>query len=219
MLAAALALDTAKLQHPVALILTADEEIGCLGARRLVDSGMVRPSRAVICEPTSLRPATAGKGYGLAEVRITGREAHSAFPAKGVSALMVAAKMLLAIQQLPAEDQPTDALFDPPHTTYNVGTLQGGTAKNIIPGACIFLVEWRSLPNESPTAGGERLQHLASELAAQNPEAISSIANPPASPSARRPPVLPHSPKRSSSSAPATCTPPTVIASASPSPN
>jgi acetylornithine deacetylase len=105
----------------------------------------------------------------LAEVRVTGREAHSAFPAKGVSALMVAAEMLLAVRELEAEAQ--DMLFDPPHTTFNVGVLQGGTAKNIIPGECTFLVEWRSLPSEPAAAGGERVQRLGRQIAARNPEA------------------------------------------------
>jgi acetylornithine deacetylase len=169
LLAAALSIDAGELPQPVALILTADEEVGCLGATRLAASGTIRPRRAVICEPTSLRPATAGKGYGLAEVRVTGREAHSAFPAKGVSALMVAAEMLLALRELDAGAE--DTLFDPPHTTYNVGVLQGGTAKNIIPGECTFLVEWRSLPSVLPAAGGERVQRLGRDVAARNPEA------------------------------------------------
>jgi acetylornithine deacetylase len=171
LLAAALSIDAAVLPQPVALILTADEEVGCLGATRLAASGIIRPRRAVICEPTSLRPATAGKGYGLAEVRVTGHEAHSAFPAKGVSALMVAAEMLLAVRELGVGETTEDSLFDPPHTTYNVGVLQGGTAKNIIPGECTFLVEWRSLPSEPAAAGGERVQRLGRDVAARNPEA------------------------------------------------
>ncbi len=175
LLAAALSIDAAELRQPVALILTADEEVGCIGATRLAATGTIHPRRAVICEPTSLRPATAGKGYGLAEVRVTGHEAHSAFPAKGVSALMVAAEMLLALRALHEADEAEDALFDPPHTTYNVGVLQGGTAKNIIPGECTFLVEWRSLPSEPPAAGGERVQRLGREVAARNPQAAIKV--------------------------------------------
>ena len=171
LLAAALSIRAAELRMPVALILTADEEVGCVGATRMAASGRIRPRRAVICEPTSLRPATAGKGYGLAEVRVTGQEAHSAFPAKGVSALMVAAEMLLALRELDAGRGVEDSLFDPPHTTYNVGVLQGGTAKNIVAGECTFLVEWRSLPGEALAAGGEQVQALAAEIAAKNPEA------------------------------------------------
>ena len=69
------------------LVLTADEEVGCVGASRLLAEGLLKPARAVIGEPTSLRPARAGKGYFLAEVTITGREAHSAHPELGRSAI------------------------------------------------------------------------------------------------------------------------------------
>jgi acetylornithine deacetylase len=169
LLAAVAETDAAAVKSPVALVLTADEEIGCVGATRLLAEDAVQPRYAVICEPTSLRPATAGKGYALAQVRVTGREAHSAFPAKGVSAVFVAAELIREIEVLGREDAgPRDALFDPPRTTYNVGLVQGGTAKNIIPGACAMTVEWRSLPEEDAAEGGRRLAALAREVEARN---------------------------------------------------
>ncbi|MGA8531424.1 MAG: M20/M25/M40 family metallo-hydrolase, partial [Acidobacteriaceae bacterium] len=68
------------------IVLSAEEEIGCIGAARLFDQGLLRPRRMVIGEPTSLHPARAGKGYCLAEVTVFGKEAHSAHPGQGVSA-------------------------------------------------------------------------------------------------------------------------------------
>jgi acetylornithine deacetylase len=47
--------------------------------------------------------------------------------------------------------------------------LQGGSAKNIIPGSCTFLVEWRSLPSEPPAAGGERAQEIGRGIEAVHP--------------------------------------------------
>jgi acetylornithine deacetylase len=64
------------------LILTADEEVGCIGAKHLSDSGWLVPKRLIIGEPTSLHPARAGKGYCLAEVTVFGTAAHSAHPEK-----------------------------------------------------------------------------------------------------------------------------------------
>jgi acetylornithine deacetylase len=51
----------------IALILTADEEVGCKGMDRLLasESGL-RIATAIVSEPTSLQPGIAGKGYGLA---------------------------------------------------------------------------------------------------------------------------------------------------------
>ena len=133
----------------VALVLTADEEIGCIGAQHFVQSQFLRPRFAIIGEPTSLTPVRAGKGYCLAELRCTGREAHSAFPELGESAIAKAARVVLASEQIQEQlksDQ--DASFDPPYTTLNIGVINGGRAKNIIPGECTMLFEWRPIPHQ-----------------------------------------------------------------------
>lgn len=160
----------ATIEKRVALILTADEEVGCLGASRLLASIAVRARQVMICEPTSLSPASAGKGYGLARVRVSGREAHSAFPQQGVSAVYAAAEAILAVRAWAREFESTrNHLFDPPFTTVNVGTLEGGTAKNIIAGECRFQVEWRPIPADDPQIIGESLQQMLSELAERHP--------------------------------------------------
>jgi acetylornithine deacetylase len=176
LLAAALQVDASVLRVPVGFAFTADEEIGCVGAKKFVASGAARPRSVIVCEPTSLRPATAGKGYGLAEVHITGREAHSAFPAKGVSAIGIAAQLIAAIEQLAkSTGQLEDHRFNPPHTTSNVGILHGGTAKNIIAGECKFLVEWRPLPQQKPQEYGQYLQRLAAEIEAAHPDCVIEV--------------------------------------------
>ncbi len=148
----------------VALILTADEETGCIGATKLLASESLRAKRVLVCEPTSLRPAIAGKGYGLAEVTITGKEAHSAFPREGKSAIFAAAAIIKQIESA-TMTATFNHLFDPPLTTFNVGTIEGGTAKNIIPGVCRFLVEWRPLPEDNPVDGIAWLNQLAADVA------------------------------------------------------
>jgi acetylornithine deacetylase len=171
LLAAALEVSPQAMPAPVGFAFTAEEEIGCMGARKLVSSGAVRPRRVVVCEPTSLRPATAGKGYGLAEVCVLGREAHSAFPDRGISAIQVSAKMIVALEEWQRIDKGAhNPLFDPPHTTFNVGIVHGGSAKNIVAGECKFLVEWRPLPNQDPRCGGEVIERLAKEAMRENPQ-------------------------------------------------
>lgn len=159
---------TDSISKSVALILTADEEIGCIGATKLLASENLRAKRVLVCEPTSLRPAVAGKGYGLAEVRVAGKEAHSAFPQQGQSAIYAAAHMMVRIEG-GGSTTPGNALFDPPHTTFNVGMVNGGTAKNIIPGECRFLVEWRPLPEENPAAPVAWLKELGAEVMQSHP--------------------------------------------------
>jgi len=56
-------IDLSKLQKPLALVFTADEEIGCLGAKRLAKARPFTAARyAIVGEPTSLQPMRAGKG-------------------------------------------------------------------------------------------------------------------------------------------------------------
>lgn len=165
LLAAAVSVDTAEICTPVAFAFTSEEEIGCIGASRLAASGLLRSRRVLVCEPTSLRPATAGKGYGLAEVRVTGQEAHSAFPAKGASAVLAAAHFISRLESMQQSKKSVgDPRFSPPGTTFNVGIIHGGSAKNIVAAECHFLVEWRPIPSEDPHAGGRMLQVLATEI-------------------------------------------------------
>jgi acetylornithine deacetylase len=153
-LTAAETLDLSKLVRPLALIFTADEEVGLLGAKRLADMKPLSVRYAIVGEPTSLQPMRAGKGYSLAEIILKGREAHSAYPDFGVSAIFRAARLLTRIEdaakQLQSEQH---SAFDPPYTTLNVGLIKGGTAKNVIPGECRLTVEWRPIP-------GQPSQHL-----------------------------------------------------------
>ena len=149
----------------VSLVLTADEEIGCLGAKHLLARRAISPRFAIVGEPTSLQPIRAGKGYALAEVIVSGREAHSAFPALGVSAISRAARLIQRIEEFGQElGQETDPSFDPAFTTINIGQISGGTAKNIIPGECRFLVEWRPIPSQDPRYVAEKLTALVADL-------------------------------------------------------
>lgn len=176
LLSAALQIEVQEIALPVAFAFTAEEEIGCIGATRLVASGAIKPRYVVVCEPTSLQPATAGKGYGLAEVHITGREAHSAFPTKGASAINTAAQILVRLEEWQhTAEKSCNALFNPPYTTFNVGVIRGGAAKNIIAGECSFLVEWRSVPSEDPRLGGQILQQLAEEIAHERPDCVIDV--------------------------------------------
>jgi acetylornithine deacetylase len=173
-LSAVSAMDSKMISSRVALILTADEEIGCKGMERLLASSELRIASAIVSEPTSLSAGIAGKGYGLARITVEGREAHSAFPQQGVSAISTAARLIVCIEDFFASNTQeliTDALFDPPRTTLNIGVIEGGTAKNIIPGRCSFLVEWRAVPGESPSLVLEQLRGLAEEAQAAEPRA------------------------------------------------
>jgi acetylornithine deacetylase len=148
-LAAAEGADLRGLRRPLALVFTADEEVGCLGAKRLAQARPLSARYSVVGEPTSLRPMRAGKGYCLAELVLRGREGHSAYPALGASAIFRAARLVTRIERIGEELQAdTRPHFEPPYTTLNVGLIRGGTAKNIIAGECRVTLEWRPVPGQ-----------------------------------------------------------------------
>jgi acetylornithine deacetylase len=171
-LSAAASVDLKKLARPLALVFTADEEIGLIGAKRLAEAHALNARYAIVGEPTSLRAMRAGKGYCLAEVTVKGREAHSAYPALGSSAIVAAARLITRIESI--ADQLRDeehSAFEPPYTTLNIGLILGGTAKNVIPGECRFTLEWRPIPGQGP----ERLLELLASAIAEEKEADSDF--------------------------------------------
>jgi acetylornithine deacetylase len=152
------------------IVFTADEEVGCIGSNRLVAADILRPRRLVIGEPTSLRAARAGKGYCLARVTIDGREAHSALPEQGVSAIYAAARLVSALEELGQQlATETHNFFDPAFTTLNVGTIEGGSAKNIIPGRVDLLIEWRPIPGLPPDRIPTAIRAMLERLQTQYP--------------------------------------------------
>ena len=87
-----------KLKRPFLVCFTADEEVGCYGAKQLVDAGKAKSRRCIIGEPTSLTPIRANKGYCLAELEFRGKEGHSAYPDSGASAVFRAARFLTRLE-------------------------------------------------------------------------------------------------------------------------
>src|SRR5262249_56183358 len=97
----------------------------------------------------------ANKGCCVGGMGGWGKEGHGAYPDPGASAIFRAARLLSRIEAYakgPLHGE-TDPSFDPPYTTLNVGLIQGGRAKNVIPGSCTFTLEWRPIPAQAVEAG------------------------------------------------------------------
>lgn len=139
-----------QISKPLALIFTADEEVGLLGAKQLAQAKAIKARYSIVGEPTSLKPIRAGKGYSLAEVVVKGREAHSAYPALGASAIFRAARLVTRLELIAGDNlkEQLHPAFDPPFTTLNIGLIRGGTAKNVLAGECRFTLEWRPIPTQ-----------------------------------------------------------------------
>src|SRR5205085_10919749 len=129
-----------------------DEGVGCFGAPRLLASlpeGRRRPSLVIVGEPTGMAVANAHKGCHVFATAVTGLEAHSSTPQRGVNAILAASEIIQFIAGLAAEAQGTarpERGVEPPYTSFNIGTISGGTAINIIPRSCEFSRAFRPWP-------------------------------------------------------------------------
>ena len=169
-LTAATSAGVASMRAGLGLIFTADEEVGCVGAKRLAQQAELKPRRALVGEPTSLRAIRANKGYCLAEIELLGEEGHSAYPSAGASAIRAAGRLLVALEGIDLElRSKLDPGFEPPFTTTNVGLLSGGKAKNIIAGQCRLTLEWRPIPGQAPTYVAERVKEALDALVRDEP--------------------------------------------------
>lgn len=146
------------LQVPIHLAFSYDEEVGCVGVRRLIEmlKGLdQRPYACIVGEPTGMKPVRAHKGQKRVCCHVHGLEAHSALADRGVNAVEAAAEVIAHLKSMARRlrDQgPHDSNFDPPYTTVHTGTIEGGTALNIVPKACSFEFEFRYLPSDDPEA-------------------------------------------------------------------
>jgi acetylornithine deacetylase len=179
-LAAVPELQARPLTRPVHLFITYDEEVGCGGARRLIEdlaaSGL-SPDLCIVGEPTGMQPVLAHKGKLNLGVRVRGLTGHSSAPERGVNAVQAAAEAIAWVgheARRLAKEGPFEDGFDPPHTTVHVGTVRGGTILNIIPEHAEFVMEWRHIPGDDP---GAHLRRLRAFVAGSIEPAMHRIAS------------------------------------------
>lgn len=155
-LAAAPDIIAARRARPVHLAISYDEEVGCLGAPDMIRE-LVRhlppPMAVIVGEPTNMEVVSGHKGISSWIVTVTGHEAHSSLTHLGVSANMVAVRLMQALADLADEleraGDPASG-FVPPHATLTIGQIHGGTAVNILARECTFVFDLRTPPGQDP---------------------------------------------------------------------
>ena len=144
------------LSRPLHLALSYDEEVGCVGVRRLIADLLVRgvrPAGCIVGEPSGMHVVVAHKGKLGIRCRVRGHEVHSALTSRGVNAVQVACEIVSFLAQMARrfrERGGFDAAYDVPYTTVHTGVIRGGTALNIVPRDCSFDFEIRHLPFDDP---------------------------------------------------------------------
>lgn len=143
-----------NLSRPILLSFCYDEEIGGFGApilaRDIIERGP-KPAVAIVGEPTQMQLVNGHKaGYEL-RTEFTGLAAHASDPRKGVSAIEVAARYMNKIIELADRCSINPDLqtpFEPPYTSFNIGKIEGGVARNITANHCAIDWELRPIPSD-----------------------------------------------------------------------
>ncbi|MBW4051224.1 MAG: acetylornithine deacetylase [Proteobacteria bacterium] len=168
----------ARLRRPMHLLLSYDEEIGCLGVSSMISAAsesLHQPAAVIVGEPTGMRLATQHKGVCVAATKVTGISGHSSLTHRGESAVMLAGELIAHLREISdklASQGPAGArAFDPPYTTVSVNRISGGTAVNVTAALCEFVWDIRPLPGADSGAIVSALaahgEHLLAQLARQ----------------------------------------------------
>ncbi|NOE34687.1 MULTISPECIES: acetylornithine deacetylase [unclassified Ruegeria] len=173
----------AGVKRPLQLALSFDEEVGCTGAPPMIEAMqevLPKGSAVIVGEPSMMQAVTGHKGGFGFDTHITGFEVHSSIMHTGVNAIMEAAPLIdWANQQnaknTAAEPTPVAAVFDPPWTTCHVGMIEGGTAHNITAKDCRFMMDFRTVPDESKAqwqdAYFQQVRAIEARMQAVHPDA------------------------------------------------
>jgi len=168
---------------PLHLAFSYDEEIGCLGVHSMVRhiaAHLPTPKAVIVGEPTMMQVVNSHKGIRTFTTEIIGVEAHSSTPHLGVNAIDAAVQLINFLHAMRTELQnqgDASGRFDPPYTSIHVGTIEGGTALNIIPRRCRFQWEIRPLPDQDPEDIAARFTAYAMQTVLPPLRAVSKQAN------------------------------------------
>ncbi|AHG38883.1 acetylornithine deacetylase [Pseudomonas syringae CC1557] len=170
-----------NLLRPLQLALSHDEEIGCVGVRRLLDVlhlAPVRPFLCVVGEPTLMQFAVGHKGKASYRTFCRGQEAHSSLAPRAVNAIHLASDFITELRnsQKQIERQGArDEGYDIPYSTVHIGRIDGGKALNIVPNLCTLEFEYRNLPGDNPELLLEQLRERA-EVLVREARQLSGVA-------------------------------------------
>lgn len=158
------------LDRPLHIAVTADEEVGCRGAPILIGDMLeagYRPAMAVVGEPTEMGVVVAHKGMHEYTTTIVGLEGHGSLPEQGLNAVQFGARFVTELLEVADELEAAagdGGLFDPPHTTINVGSMHGGVAHNMIAGDCVIQWEMRPVSSADATRALDRIASIEKGL-------------------------------------------------------
>jgi acetylornithine deacetylase len=156
----------ADLKAPIHIALSYDEEVGCKGAPSMVErmaEEIATPRAVFVGEPTRMRVVNGHKGIVAFNTHVRGHAVHSSRIDTGVSAVMVAARLVTWLDETMADNsrRPAPGTFEPPYTTLHCGVINGGVAGNIVAESCSFITDIRAIPQEKAQDFRDRFEQYA----------------------------------------------------------
>jgi len=154
-----------KVRHlPVEVVFTREEETGLVGASNL-DFSKINSKEAIVFDgegpPNQI--TSASPTYVGFTIEVTGRAAHAGVePEKGISAIRVAAELISALPQGRLDSE----------TTFNIGTIMGGSVRNTVPEITSLTGEFRSLNLEALDGVRLQIDKVLNEVRETHPDAV-----------------------------------------------
>lgn len=151
---AAAAVDPNTLTKPLYIVVTADEEVGLLGAKIVSTQSKIlresRPEYGIIAEPTRLIPVYGHKGFGKIVATALGEAAHTS-TGLGRSANFLIAPFLADMADLAhlLQSDPSFAnpAFSPPTNGFNMVIDDGHTPPNVTASKSVATLTFRAMPD------------------------------------------------------------------------
>ncbi len=140
----------------IEVLFTIAEEVYIRGSE-VFDYKLIKAKEAYVLDLSGPVGTAALKAPTLISftAKFIGRASHAGFaPEQGIHAISVAAEAITGIRQGRIDEE----------TTVNVGTIEGGLARNIVPENCILMGEVRSLNHEKTRTEILRIEHIFKEI-------------------------------------------------------
>ncbi|SHI60532.1 M20 family metallopeptidase [Desulfofundulus thermosubterraneus] len=151
---------------------TAGEEVDSVGAKRLLQSGVLNKVGAVIIgEPSNNNIYVAEKGALWLKITTYGKTAHGSMPEEGKNAILMMNTLINELQRYNFRFMEHPLLGKP---SLNIGTISGGIKTNVVPDKCVLTVDIRTVPG---MAHQEILRDIQDILEEQGLEAEVEIIN------------------------------------------
>jgi len=148
----------------VQLALTADEEWGYRGAKKLVEGGYFdRTDFLIITEPSNLQVSTGEKGELWIKAKFYGKSAHGSTPEVGVNTIIPGSEFVVNVTERYEKIFEVDPFWG--KTSINIGQFQGGVQVNIVPNYSEIQLDFRVISEEDKEKAVELVRKTGEEIA------------------------------------------------------